>query len=115
MLEEVQRDFAPGVFAVAFVACVTGDVVSRVILGQLPVFHVQQFDAPPLLSVPLWVVLGVIAGALGVVFNRALLGTLKWWVHGGVQADVVRADQCHGCGLCVSACPEHAITLKRTA
>jgi 4Fe-4S ferredoxin len=42
-----------------------------------------------------------------------LLGTLKWWVHGGVQAEAVRADQCHGCGLCVSACPEGAITLKR--
>ena len=24
-----------------------------------------------------------------------LLGTLKWWVHGGVQAQAVRADQCH--------------------
>ena len=44
-----------------------------------------------------------------------LLGTVKWWVHGGLQADVVRADQCHGCGLCVSACPEHAITLERMA
>ncbi len=79
VLEEVQRDFAPGVFAVAFVACVVGDVVSRVLLGQLPVFHVQQFAAPPLGSVPLWVVLGCISGALGVVFNRALLGTLKWF------------------------------------
>ena len=78
VLEEVQRDFAPGVFAVAFVACVTGDVVSRVMLGQLPVFHATHFAAPPpLASVPLFVVLGVIAGALGVVFNRALLWTLN--------------------------------------
>jgi NAD-dependent dihydropyrimidine dehydrogenase PreA subunit len=44
-----------------------------------------------------------------------LVGALKWWVHGGLQADVVHADQCHGCGLCVSACPEQAITLKRVA
>ncbi len=92
VLEEVQRDFAPGVFAVAFVSCVVGDVVSRVLLGQLPVFHVQQFDAPPLSSVPLFLVLGVIAGALGVVFNRALLGTLKWftkarsWKPGAIGA-----------------------------
>jgi 4Fe-4S ferredoxin len=41
------------------------------------------------------------------------LGTLKWWVHGGLQAEVVHADQCHGCGLCVNACPEQAITLRR--
>ena len=42
-----------------------------------------------------------------------LLGTLKWWAHGGQQAEVLRADQCHGCGLCVSACPEGAIRLQR--
>ena len=81
VLEEVQRDFAPGVFAVAFVACVTGDVVSRLILGQLPVFHTPQFAQPPLTSVPLWIVLGVLAGGLGVVFNRALLGTMKWFTR----------------------------------
>lgn len=41
------------------------------------------------------------------------LGALKFWIHGGMQADVVAADRCHACGLCVMACPEQAITLKR--
>jgi NAD-dependent dihydropyrimidine dehydrogenase PreA subunit len=43
----------------------------------------------------------------------SLLGTVKWWAHGGLQAEAVRADQCHGCGLCVNACPESAIKLAR--
>ena len=30
-----------------------------------------------------------------------------------VKAYVVRPEACHACGLCVSACPERAITLKR--
>lgn len=40
-------------------------------------------------------------------------GRVRLWVHGGLQADTVNADQCHGCGLCVKACPEDAITLRR--
>ena len=44
-----------------------------------------------------------------------LLGAVKWWMHGGVQAHALHADRCRGCGLCVSACPESAITLERVA
>lgn len=36
---------------------------------------------------------------------------VKLLVHGGRQAFAVRAADCHACGLCVKACPEHAITL----
>ena len=37
----------------------------------------------------------------------------KVFAHGGKQAFPVRADSCHACGYCVSACPEQAITLRR--
>ena len=40
-------------------------------------------------------------------------GRLKAWAHGGKQAFAVRAGDCHGCGLCVEACPEDAIRLER--
>ena len=39
------------------------------------------------------------------------LGKLKLRVHGGIQAYVRDPDLCHACGLCVTACPEKAVTL----
>ncbi len=38
-------------------------------------------------------------------------GRIKSFFHRYRQAFAVRADLCQACGLCVSACPEKAITL----
>ncbi len=47
--------------------------------------------------------------------NLGMLGKLKNRVHGGKVAYTPNANQCQACGLCVSACPEHAIKLARAA
>lgn len=41
-----------------------------------------------------------------------LLTRFKVFVHGGKQAFVTKPGDCHSCGLCVTACPEKAITLR---
>lgn len=45
--------------------------------------------------------------------GMSLLGSLKSWAHGNRQAVVVKPMDCHACGLCLKACPETAITLRR--
>ena len=40
-----------------------------------------------------------------------MLGKLRSTAHRRMTAYTVRADQCQECGLCVTACPEDAITL----
>ena len=42
-----------------------------------------------------------------------LKGKVKGFVHRWAQALAVNADACHGCALCVQACPEKAITLAK--
>lgn len=84
VLEELQRDFAPGAFIGAFVAAITADAVSRVLTGQMPAFHVVLNGPPSLAGLPLFALLGVVCGVAGVGFNRVLLGSLNLagWVSG---------------------------------
>ncbi len=42
-----------------------------------------------------------------------LMHKLKLYAHGMRVAYTPNADACRACGLCVEACPEHAITLAR--
>lgn len=76
VLEEVRRDFRPAVFGAAFVAAAVADVVARLVSGQLPVLAVPSYAMPSLMALPVFALLGILAGTLGVAFNRSLLGSL---------------------------------------
>jgi CIC family chloride channel protein len=77
ILEEVRRDFQPIVFGATFVAAVIADIIARIGAGQFPVFSVPTYPVLPLASLPIFAVLGILAGFLGVFFNRTLLGTMN--------------------------------------
>ena len=81
VLEEVRRDFQPIVFGAAFVAAVIADIVARIGAGPFPVFRVPSYPNPPLPSLVVFTVLGVVAGVLGVLFNRGLLGTMNLYAR----------------------------------
>ncbi len=77
VLEEVRRDFQPIVFGAAFVASICADIIARIGTGQFPVLSVPGYPTPPLGSLPIFAILGIITGLLGVLFNKCLLGTKK--------------------------------------
>ena len=76
VLEEIQRAFTSRVFFAALLASATADTVSRIVLGQEPILHIESLPIPPLALLPLFFALGVGAGIFGAIFNRALLGSM---------------------------------------
>ncbi len=76
VLEEVQKDFRQAVFGSVFIAAVVADIVARFASGQLPVFSIPSYPVPNLIALPFFAILGIVAGLLGVVYNRSLIRTL---------------------------------------
>ena len=81
VLEEIQRDFHPFVFGAVFLAAAIADIVARLLSGAFPVFSIPHYPTPPTGSLPIFAVLGIFAGLLGVAFNRGLLGALNRLAH----------------------------------
>jgi len=90
VLEELQRDFRPMVFGAAFIAAASADVVSRLFSGQLPVFSAPAYPAPALALLPIFALLGVVAGFLGVGFNRGLIASLELFARVGPRYSVLK-------------------------
>ena len=77
VIEELQRELSPLTYGTALIAAVVADIVTRTFTGQLPSFHITGYPMPRLSALPLFAVLGLLAGLLGVSFNRSLLWTLR--------------------------------------
>jgi CIC family chloride channel protein len=77
VMEELLHRFSARVFSATLVACMTGTVVLRSMLGNAPDFGVAPF--PPFAAdvLPEYLFLGIAAGLLGVLFNVSLLATLR--------------------------------------
>lgn len=72
-LEEVHKNFSVAVLLSAMTASVTADFVSKSVFGMEPVFHFTVASMLPLKDYGCVVVLGVILGAFGAFYNKALV------------------------------------------
>jgi CIC family chloride channel protein len=81
VLEELVRRFDTRVTIATLGASAGAIAVARVLLGDAPDFHVQPLPYPGFGTVAVHLALGVVAGFLGVVYNRVLLATLAAMEH----------------------------------
>lgn len=72
-LEEIHKNFSPMVLISAMAASITADVISKYFFGMKPVFNFQGISPLPLRSYHYLIILGIILGVLGVIFNYSML------------------------------------------
>lgn len=103
VIEELRREFSPLTYGTALIAAVLADFVTRFVLGQQPSFHVNVYSTPTLSDYPLFVLLGVACGVIGLLFNRYLLKGVdtvktrfgKWtWQKGAIAGFAVGTVAC---------------------
>lgn len=75
-LEELHKSFSPAVLMSAVAAALTADVVTRHFFGANPVFSFTNLPVFPLRYYSYLILLGLLVGWLGILFNRVLLKTL---------------------------------------
>lgn len=83
-LEEVHKNFSPLIMTSALAASLMADYVSKKFFGLKPIFDFMKISPIPLSKYIFLIILGIIVGLLGIVFNKTLLKTqeiyakLKW-------------------------------------
>lgn len=78
VIEELREhfDYRFATVQSVILACCAAVIVSGWMLGKGPNLPLPDLEMAPLVSVPLFLLLGVLIGALGVLFNRLLLGSV---------------------------------------
>ena len=78
-LEELHRNFSGVVLAPAMAAALLATMVCRVVFGREPIFHFGILPPFPLRYMWMVVVLGIIVGIAGIIFNKGLLNVNRFY------------------------------------
>ena len=74
-LEEVNKDFSPLILLPTIAAAVSADLVTWIFFGSEPILHVEKLKIIPAKYYILIIILGIIVGLGGVLYNNTLLKT----------------------------------------
>ena len=83
-LEEMHKNFSPLIMTSAFAASLAADYIAKEFFGLKPIFDFKQISPIPLSKYVFLIILGIIVGLLGIVFNKTLFKSqeifakLKW-------------------------------------
>lgn len=80
-LEEIHKNLSVELMLTSMASCVSADFVSSYIFGLEPVFSVTPENVMPLSSYWLIIILGIILGLCGVLYNRSLSLVQKLYRH----------------------------------
>jgi CIC family chloride channel protein len=77
VMEELLHRFSARVFSTTLMACITGTAVLRFMLGNATEFGSPRLTTLPANVLPSYLLLGVLAGLLGVIFNTSLIAGMR--------------------------------------
>lgn len=78
-LEELHRNFSGSVLAPSMAAALMATLVSRIVFGSEPVFHFGALPVLPVSALWLVVLLGIVMGFAGNIFNWGLLNMQRFY------------------------------------
>ena len=73
-MELILRRWTTDSFGMVVVSSVTASVIGRAMLGNHPFLHLPTFQVEHVVQYPLFALLALIAGVVGVIFSRVLYG-----------------------------------------
>lgn len=98
-LEEVDHTFNKKVVFVGLIAAVTADFIAKLFFGQSTVFHIASPNIP-LKYYWLLIILGVILGFAGYLFNKGLTGASSFWDKYNIPIELRIVPTFIICGIC---------------
>lgn len=79
VIEEMYHNFSPVIWLTSFASAVCSNFVSLVVFGQVPILHIVYSKMLPLRYYWLLIGLGIVLGALGVLYQKVLLNLPKFY------------------------------------
>lgn len=77
VFEEVAKRFSLRIVIPTTIGIASAVGVSRIFIGDQPVFMMKELNPPGLALLPVFIVFGLLTGVLGVLYNRMVTGSLE--------------------------------------